>query len=140
VLEDGDRYLLIRRAEGLALGGAWCFPGGHLEAGETSCRAVIRELREELGITVVPRVRLGAVRVPGGQYVLAAWLIEYDGAPLAPDPSEVADVAWLTIPQLRAHPGALASNERVLRLLARRRAKSGGSATAPPQVDPRVMP
>ncbi len=50
-LVDRDgRVLLARRPEGKAMAGLWEFPGGKVEPGETPEAALIRELREELGI------------------------------------------------------------------------------------------
>ena len=52
-LVDADnRVLLARRPEGKSMAGLWEFPGGKLEAGETPEEALIRELREELGIVL----------------------------------------------------------------------------------------
>ncbi|MGO9133537.1 MAG: 8-oxo-dGTP diphosphatase MutT [Methylovirgula sp.] len=52
-LVDADhRILLAQRPEGKTLAGLWEFPGGKVEAGERPEGALIRELREELGITV----------------------------------------------------------------------------------------
>lgn len=52
-LVDADgRVLLARRPAGKAMAGLWEFPGGKLGPGETPERALIRELREELGIDV----------------------------------------------------------------------------------------
>lgn len=52
-LIDADgRVLLAQRPEGKALAGLWEFPGGKLEPGERPEAALIRELHEELGITV----------------------------------------------------------------------------------------
>ena len=48
---DG-RVLLARRPEGKKMAGLWEFPGGKLNPGETPEAALIRELKEELGIDV----------------------------------------------------------------------------------------
>ncbi len=50
-LIDADgRVLLAQRPEGKSMAGLWEFPGGKVEPGETPEAALIRELREELGI------------------------------------------------------------------------------------------
>ena len=50
-LVDADgRVLVAQRPEGKPLAGLWEFPGGKVEAGETPEAALIRELREELGL------------------------------------------------------------------------------------------
>jgi 8-oxo-dGTP diphosphatase len=48
----GPEILLAQRPPGEALAGFWEFPGGKLEAGETALHAVVREVREELGVDV----------------------------------------------------------------------------------------
>lgn len=52
-LIDADgRVLIAQRPEGKALPGLWEFPGGKVDANERPEEALIRELREELGIEV----------------------------------------------------------------------------------------
>ena len=54
ILDAHGRLLACRRPEGKHLGGKWEFRGGKVEAGESSESALVRELEEELGITVRP--------------------------------------------------------------------------------------
>jgi 8-oxo-dGTP diphosphatase len=52
-LIDADKRVLIaQRPEGKMLAGLWEFPGGKVEHGERPEQTLIRELQEELGITV----------------------------------------------------------------------------------------
>jgi 8-oxo-dGTP diphosphatase len=52
-LIDADgRVLIAQRPEGKQLAGLWEFPGGKVDAGERPEPALIRELKEELGILV----------------------------------------------------------------------------------------
>lgn len=50
LIDVDGRVLIARRPEGKTMAGLWEFPGGKVEPGETPEDAVIRELREELGI------------------------------------------------------------------------------------------
>jgi 8-oxo-dGTP diphosphatase len=55
-LVDADgRVLIARRPAGKAMAGLWEFPGGKVHDGETPEEALIRELKEELGIDVAER-------------------------------------------------------------------------------------
>lgn len=78
ITDARGRILLARRTEGRDLAGRWEFPGGKREPGETEVEALVRELKEELGIVAevgepiinVPqqypdkRLRLDVRRVP----------------------------------------------------------------------------
>jgi 8-oxo-dGTP diphosphatase len=49
-LLDGSRVLIAERPAGKHMAGWWEFPGGKVATGETDADALVRELREELGV------------------------------------------------------------------------------------------
>lgn len=52
LIDADNRVLIAQRPEGKTLAGLWEFPGGKVDAGERPEQALIRELKEELGIAV----------------------------------------------------------------------------------------
>jgi 8-oxo-dGTP diphosphatase len=52
LIDGAGRVLLTQRPAGKALAGAWEFPGGKVERGETPEQALVREMKEELAIDV----------------------------------------------------------------------------------------
>ncbi|MFV0420952.1 (deoxy)nucleoside triphosphate pyrophosphohydrolase [Oleidesulfovibrio sp.] len=52
ILWRDGRFLAVERPEGKPRAGFWEFPGGKLESGESAEEALVRELKEELGIGV----------------------------------------------------------------------------------------
>jgi len=52
LIDPDGRVLIAQRPPGKTMAGLWEFPGGKVEAGERPEETVIRELREELAITV----------------------------------------------------------------------------------------
>jgi 8-oxo-dGTP diphosphatase len=52
LIDPDNRVLIAQRPKHKQLGGLWEFPGGKLDPGERPEAALIRELHEELGITV----------------------------------------------------------------------------------------
>ncbi|MCT9003890.1 (deoxy)nucleoside triphosphate pyrophosphohydrolase [Streptomyces sp. NPDC054766] len=106
-LVRGGRLLAARRSAPPDLAGRWELPGGKVENGETPERALVRELREELGVDmeVLERVPGEWPLKPG--YVLVVWaarLLPGSAEPRALQdhdelrwlsPDEIWDVDWL---------------------------------------------
>ncbi len=62
----GRRVLAARRSAPPALAGAWEFPGGKVEPGETERDGLVRECREELGVDVRPGALIGRAAIGDG--------------------------------------------------------------------------
>jgi 8-oxo-dGTP diphosphatase len=58
LFDGAGRVLIAQRPAGKALAGRWEFPGGKLHPGESPYEALVRELREELGVKVSAAARL----------------------------------------------------------------------------------
>jgi mutator protein MutT len=54
IIRREDKILITKRPEGVHLAGLWEFPGGKQEQGESLEECLIREIREELGVTIEP--------------------------------------------------------------------------------------
>lgn len=104
-IERDGCYLAARRTRPVEVAGRWEFPGGKVEPGETEEQALIREIREELGVDIEV-VR----RIPGEWplhsdlvlHLYAATLITGEPAPLEQHdeirwvtPSEFDGIDWL---------------------------------------------
>lgn len=110
VVLRGDRFLVIRRSQHVRAPGTHCFPGGHIEPGESEPAAVCRELLEELSIAATP-VRLLWRSVTPWNVELAWWLAEIDPeANPQPNPQEVEVCDWLSVEAIRRLPNLLTSN------------------------------
>ncbi|MFE5025275.1 (deoxy)nucleoside triphosphate pyrophosphohydrolase [Streptomyces sp. NPDC056656] len=113
-LHDSGRLLAARRSAPPELAGRWELPGGKVEPGEDPKRALVRELREELGIgaELVARVPGQWPLKPG--YVLRVWtarLLSGRPRPLEDHdelrwlgPDEIWSVDWLDqdVPAVKA--------------------------------------
>jgi 8-oxo-dGTP diphosphatase len=117
VIVEKDRLLVIRRSQHVVAPGAFCFPGGGIEADESESDALIREIAEELGVCVRPVRPLWTSVTPWNVH-LTWWLGEVDhGCAWLPNPAEVESIHWLTPQEIKQLPALLESNHHFLRAL-----------------------
>ena len=97
---DG-RILIAKRADTQHQGGLWEFPGGKLEEGETPRAGLARELKEELGITVLdarPLIKISH-DYPDKHVLLDVWeVMQFSGEPKG---IEGQPLAWVASRELR---------------------------------------
>jgi ADP-ribose pyrophosphatase YjhB (NUDIX family) len=110
VIDQRERILLVRRANPPAAG-LWSIPGGRVEPGEAVENAVLRELREETGVTGLVVREVGTVHreaLSGDRYVIRDYLVTVQGSPEPTAGDDAADAAWFAVgelPRLETSPG-----------------------------------
>lgn len=98
VADDDGRacFLITRRAATLRNHtGQWALPGGRIDTGETAEDAALRELREEVGLTLQPAAVLGLLDDYGtrsGYLITPVVVWGGTACTLVPNPAEVAKV------------------------------------------------
>lgn len=98
----GGSVLLAQRRRPPELAGLWELPGGKVVPGETEPEALVRELREELGIDVVVLDRLGEDVSIGAALVLRAYRVEQTAGTL--HPHDHGALRWVTATELGEVP------------------------------------
>ena len=60
IIENNGLVLTVQRSEGMKQALLWEFPGGKLEPNENARECIIREIKEELGISVQVQTQLAS--------------------------------------------------------------------------------
>jgi 8-oxo-dGTP diphosphatase len=104
IRDDRGSVLLTQRPEGRHMAGLWEFPGGKVHANEGPEAALVRELREELGIEakVLAPITFAVHREPELEILLLFWEATILSGP--PRPLDGQEIAWVPPAELPLYP------------------------------------
>lgn len=102
---NGSNLLLSRRANTGWMDGHLCPPGGHIEEGETPVLAMVREIKEELGVIVKPEdlefLCVAARNTPAGETVAFEFVIrDKDYEFINAEPDKCSGLEWVELSNL----------------------------------------
>lgn len=87
IIRDKDRKIILIKRLNPPYQGCWALPGGMVEKDETVEETLLREMKEEVGVDVVPSAILGVfsdpARDPRGRIISTVFICEYEGKPNA---------------------------------------------------------
>lgn len=105
VVDSQGRLLLIKRGHEPGAG-LWSLPGGRIEPDETDIEALVREVREETGLTVRPGRLVGSVRrasPDGGVFDIRDYAATVTGGSLTAG-DDAAQARWVSARELETLP------------------------------------
>ena len=106
LIDRDGRILISQRPKGKAMAGLWEFPGGKLEQGEVPEIALIRELKEELGINT-DQSCLAPLNFNShcyGQFHLIIYLFACRKWQGNPTPLETQKLKWVKPNEMKSYP------------------------------------
>ena len=118
------RLLIAKRPAGTHLAGLWEFPGGKKEPDEDLADCLLREIREELGITVRVGSRFFVVEHEYPAKSISLHVFHCDRVRGTPTPLESQEIRWVLPTDLRRYPFP-PPDRKLVAFLARPRAGDG---------------
>lgn len=123
IIKEG-KILIAQRKPGAHLGGFWEFPGGKCRDGEGMERCLVREVEEELGVTVRLRALLRRTEYayPDRTVLLHFWLCDWRAG--KPERLDCRDFRWVAPEELRCFRFPL-GDDAILNELIRKKGQWG---------------
>ncbi len=111
-VEKGSELLLARSSRFPT--GLYSVLAGFVEPGETIEECVVREVREEVGITVGKVRYVASQPWPFPNSLMLGFSAEYLAGEITPDPVEIAEAGWFTVDTLPSIPGRISIARRLI--------------------------
>ncbi|POH71604.1 NUDIX domain-containing protein [Arthrobacter glacialis] len=98
LVRNGLVFLAHRSSTKMSNPNVWDLPGGHLELGESSRQALVRELQEELSVSITPPDGSAIHTRSNSDLVLEVWRVDdWAGDIVNAAPDEHDDIGWFSL-------------------------------------------
>ncbi len=94
LVAHGDRILLVRSTRTQKY---WAFPGGKSEQGENAADTAVREVKEEVGLSVTLTRELGKYRMESSGFEITCFASTSPSLELTLDAGEILEAKWCTL-------------------------------------------
>ncbi len=112
LIERGDQ-LLMARSHRFAPG-VYSVLAGFVEPGESLEEAVVREVKEEVGISIKDIRYFGSQPWPFPHSLMVGFTATYAGGDISVDPTELEDAGWFTVDSIPPLPGKLSIARKLI--------------------------
>src|SRR5262245_21794457 len=107
LVDSSGRVLITQRPQHKQFGGLWEFPGGKVELGEAAEHALVRELKEELDLTVEPDAldpfAFASHAYPDFHLLMPLYVATKWQGVIKLEPNSAQDAKWVYPRELRDH-------------------------------------
>lgn len=116
IFNDEGKILIDQRLPTGLMANLWEFPGGKIEAGETPQSCIVREIQEELGVTIEIDRHLITITHSYSEFIVTLFVYLCKLIEGQPQPLECTQVLWVTPSELDnfEFPGA---NQEIISIL-----------------------
>jgi NAD+ diphosphatase len=112
LVEQGHKILLVRNANNPV--GRFSIVAGFVETGESLEQAVVREIREEVGIEISDLRYYGSQPWPFGRSLMVGFYARYAGGHIRVDGVEIAEANWFALDQMPDLPAPISIARKMI--------------------------
>ena len=99
ILQKDGKYLLVQEKLPKAYG-KWNLPAGHVDPGESTVNAAVREVQEETGLTVEVNKEVFSEAIPERGREFHIFTAQIVGGALSVQPEEILDAQWFSMDEI----------------------------------------
>ncbi len=115
VIKKNGKFLMIKRAKKGEAEDYWCPITGAVEEGEEQEQAVVREAKEEMGLTVEPMEKVWECPTEDNEYLIHWWRVKLKDSMIEMNRNEVKAYCWADCAEMEQMTKMFSADRRFFR-------------------------